>query len=93
MASGVPVITSNTSSLGEIAADAAVTIDPASTDAIADALVRVATDELLRRDLSQRGLRRAQTFSWARTAKEMLAVYQRAAGVATVFPARSAAAV
>ena len=93
MASGRPVITSNTSSLGEIAADAAVTVDPASVDAIADALVRVATDELLRRDLSQRGLRRARAFSWARTAKEMLAVYQRAAGVATVFPARSAAAV
>ena len=79
MASGLPVITSNTSSLGEIAADAACTVDPASTDAIADAMVNVAGDEMLRRDLSARGLRRAQLFSWTQTAKEMLAVYHRAA--------------
>ena len=79
MASGLPVITSNTSSLGEIAADAACTIDPTNTDAIADALVRVATDGALRQDLSARGLRRAQGFSWTQTAREMLAVYHRAA--------------
>ena len=44
MACGMPVLTSNTSSLGEIAGDAAETIDPTSTDAIADAIVRLATD-------------------------------------------------
>ena len=79
MASGLPVITSNTSSLGEIASDAACTIDPTDTDAIAEAMVTLATDEALRRDLSQRGLRRSQLFSWTQTAKEMLAVYHRAA--------------
>ena len=84
MASGVPVITSNTSSLGEIAADAAVTVDPTSTEAIADALVRVATDAALRRELSDRGLRRAEAFSWTRTAKEMLAVYRRAGVTADI---------
>jgi glycosyltransferase involved in cell wall biosynthesis len=93
MASGLPVITSRTSSLGEIAADAAVTVDPGCTEAIAEALARVAADEPLRRDLSARGLRRAQAFSWTRTAREMLAVYQRAAGVPSVFRAPSAAAV
>ena len=77
MASGLPVITSNTSSLGEIAADAAATIDPTNTDALADAIAHVATDHALRRDLSERGLRRAQDFSWTQTAKEMLAVYHR----------------
>jgi glycosyltransferase involved in cell wall biosynthesis len=87
MASGLPVITSSTSSLGEIAADAAVTVDPLSTDAIANAIVEVAADDLLRRDLSERGLRRAQAFSWTQTAKEMLAVYHRAAGVTTTAPA------
>jgi glycosyltransferase involved in cell wall biosynthesis len=81
MASGLPVITSSTSSLGEIAADAALTIDPTSTDAIADAIVSLAADEPLRREYSQRGVRRARAFSWTQTAKDMLAVYYRAAGV------------
>jgi glycosyltransferase involved in cell wall biosynthesis len=83
MACGVPVITSNTSSLGEIAADAAHTIDPADTDALADAITRLATDAEWRRELARRGLQRSRTFSWTQTAKEMLAVYHRAAGVAT----------
>jgi glycosyltransferase involved in cell wall biosynthesis len=82
MASGVPVMTSNTSSLGEIAGDAAETIDPTNTEAIADAIVRLATDPDRRRDLAARGRRRARMFSWTQTAKEMLAVYHRAAGVA-----------
>jgi glycosyltransferase involved in cell wall biosynthesis len=89
MASGLPVITSNTSSLAEVAADAALTVDPASTDAIADAIVSAATDESLRADLARRGLRRARAFSWTQTAKEMLAVYHRAAGVAAPVPSRS----
>jgi glycosyltransferase involved in cell wall biosynthesis len=81
MASGLPVLTSNTSSLGEIAADAAETIDPTDTDAITDAIYRLATDPELRRDRAERGLRRARNFSWTQTAREMLAVYHRAAGV------------
>jgi len=91
MASGLPVITSNTSSLGEIAADAACTIDPTNTDAMADAMMNVATDEALRRDLSDRGLLRAQFFSWTQTAKEMLAVYHRVA-LGAEAPAKAAAA-
>ena len=81
MACGIPVLTSTTSSLGEIAGDAAETIDPTDTDAIADAIVRLATDADLRRDRAERGLQRARSFSWAQTARDMLAVYQRAAGV------------
>jgi glycosyltransferase involved in cell wall biosynthesis len=91
MASGTPVITSNTSSLGEIAGDAACTVDPTSIDAIADALVGVATDDAWRRELSARGLRRAAAFSWTQTAKEMLAVYHRAAGVTKAIAAAPAA--
>ena len=83
MASGIPVITSNTSSLGEIAGDAAETVDPANTTAIADALVRLSRDHDRRRELVERGRRRSQMFSWTQTAKEMLAVYHRAAGLAT----------
>ena len=88
MASGVPVLTSNTSSLGEIAGDAAETIDPTDTEAIADAIRRLATDPDLRRDRSERGLRRARTFSWTQTARQMLAVYHRAAGLREAPPAQ-----
>lgn len=90
MACGLPVLTSNTSSLGEIAADAAETIDPTSVDAIAEAIRRLALDAELRRDRSQRGVIRARDFSWTQTAREMLAVYQRAAGVSEPVPTSSA---
>lgn len=90
MACGVPVITSQTSSLGEIASGAALTIDPEDAGALADAIDRLARSATLRRDLSERGLVRAKTFSWQRTAREMLAVYKRAAGV-TVRSAEPAA--
>jgi glycosyltransferase involved in cell wall biosynthesis len=81
MACGTPVITANSSSLNEIANLAAVTVDPHSTEALTDALVRVSRDADLRADLSVRGLARAAEFSWTRAAREMLGVYQRAAGV------------
>jgi len=81
MACGLPVLTSNTSSLGEIAADAAETVDPTDVDAIAEAICRLAQDAELRRDRSERGLVRSRDFSWTQTAREMLAVYHRAAGV------------
>ena len=82
MACGTPVITSNTSSLDEIASGAAETVDPYCADAIADAMLRLARDADWRRELSARGRARARRFSWTRTAREMLAIYQRAAGVA-----------
>jgi glycosyltransferase involved in cell wall biosynthesis len=81
MAAGTAVLTSSTSSLGEIAGDAAETIDPTSTDAMIDAIRRLANDEALRRDRAEKGLARAKTFSWSQAAREMLAVYHRAAGV------------
>ena len=90
MACGTPVITANSSSLGEIAGDAAITVDPLSTDALAQAIRSLATDEAYRRDLSERGWLRARTFSWTQTAKEMLAVYQRAAGVSRPAPVLAA---
>jgi glycosyltransferase involved in cell wall biosynthesis len=86
MACGVPVLTSSTSSLGEIAGDAAETIDPTSTDAMTEGIVRLATDATLRRDRSERGLARARSFSWTQTARDMLAVYHRAAGVTAPRP-------
>lgn len=86
MASGLPVLTSNSSSLGEIAGDAAVTIDPTDTDAMIASIRHLATDVDLRRQMSERGLERARGFSWTQTAREMLRVYHRVAGV-SVAPA------
>jgi glycosyltransferase involved in cell wall biosynthesis len=82
MACGTPVVTANSSSLAEIAGDAAITVNPASVDEIAEAIRVLALDEARRRDLSNRGRQRSRAFSWAQTAKNMLAVYQQAAGCA-----------
>jgi glycosyltransferase involved in cell wall biosynthesis len=82
MACGTPVITSNTSSLEEIAAGAAETVNPYSVHEITGAMLRLARDDAWRAELSARGLVRAQRFSWTRAAREMLGLYRRAAGVA-----------
>ena len=87
MASGTPVLTANTSSLVEIAGDGAETVDPMNTEALGDAIRSLLTDESRRRDLGERGRRRSGAFSWSQTAKDMLAVYQRAAGKPVAAPA------
>lgn len=63
-----PVITSNTSSMPEIAGDAALIIDPLSVQNIADAMKSVATDEKLRLKLIEKGRKRKNLFSWDKTA-------------------------
>ena len=73
-ACGVPVITSNTSSLPEVAGDAALLVDPHDVDAIAEAMTRLVTDEALRNELSRRGLANVRRFSWEKCARETLAV-------------------
>ena len=73
-ACGVPVITSNTSSLPEIAGDAALLVDPHDVDAIAEAMRRLVTDDALRSELARRGLENVQRFSWEKCARETLAV-------------------
>jgi len=75
MASGTPVITSNVSSLPEVVGDAALLIDPYQADAIADAMLRVLSDEALRRDLRERGLARARHFSWERSIRRVREIY------------------
>ena len=75
---GAPVITSNISSIPEIAADAAAMVDPTSVEEISNALCRVVEDSELRKRLSADGLSRASQFSWKRCAEETKAVYARA---------------
>lgn len=69
MVSGTPVITSNLSSMPEIAGDAALLVDPYNTDAIAFSIIQVVRDKTLREQLIFRGLERAKQFTWEATAE------------------------
>ena len=79
MACGAPVLTSDRSSLPEVAGDAAVLVDPTSTTAIADGMARVLGDAALGARLRDLGLRRAGRFGWATTAQLTLGLLRRVA--------------
>jgi glycosyltransferase involved in cell wall biosynthesis len=79
MAGGCPVITSNISSMPEIAGDAALLVDPACPEEIADAMQRLASDEQLRSNVLNRGSARAREFSWDECARSMMKVYHQVA--------------
>ncbi len=76
MACGVPVLTSNISSLPEVAGGAAVLVTPTDVDAIADGLTQLLDDPALAAKLVARGLEWSTNFSWDRCARETLAVYE-----------------
>ncbi|HEB50432.1 MAG TPA: glycosyltransferase family 1 protein [Desulfobulbus sp.] len=78
MQCGLPVITSNTSSLPEVVGDAGIMVDPEDTDALAGAMLRVGEDAGLRRRMREKGLARAARFSWSRCARETAAAYRAA---------------
>jgi glycosyltransferase involved in cell wall biosynthesis len=84
MSCGTPVVCSNRTSLPEVVGDAALTVDPENTDALANAMYRVLTDETLQADLRTRSLQRAARFSWHKTAAETLAVYEETLARTTV---------
>lgn len=78
MASGTPVLTSNNSSIPEVAAGSAIEVDPYATDDILQGIDRLVTDAGLRSSLIESGMERAKFLTWRRTAIETLAVYNRA---------------
>ncbi len=78
MACGTPVVAANTSSLPEVVGEAGMLVDPLDVEGLAEAMRRVLNDETLRQEMRERGLRRAQDFSWTKTAKGTAQVYQRA---------------
>jgi glycosyltransferase involved in cell wall biosynthesis len=78
-AASIPVLTSNISSLPEVAGDAAMLIDPLDPAAIADGLEQLCRDEDLRRVLSAAGTARAASFTWARCARATAETLRRAA--------------
>ncbi|MGF1570735.1 MAG: glycosyltransferase family 4 protein [Nodosilinea sp.] len=79
MQCGIPVITSNTSSLPEVVGDAGIMVDPTDEDAFCQAILNLLKDQTLHADLSQRGLARAKQFSWAKCAQQTVEVYKIAA--------------
>ena len=76
MACGTPVITSNTSSMPEIGGKDAILVNPESSDDIADMMLRLETDAAFYARQRQLGLQRASAFSWEKTARHLLQLYE-----------------
>ena len=88
MACGTPVVTSNTTSLAEIAGDAAALVDPRSVEGLAETLVQLMEDPVRRAALRARGFTRSKEFTWRRAARETLEVYRDVCGLSSLAPAR-----
>jgi glycosyltransferase involved in cell wall biosynthesis len=80
MACGCPVVCSNLTSLPEVAGDAALMIDPRDIPSLAHAMHAALTDPQTRTSLIEKGLARAATFTWEKTARKTLEVFDRVAG-------------
>ncbi len=77
---GVPVITSSTTAMPEVAGDSALLVDPSyNLEAIADAMVRLNNDEAIRSELGEKGKLRATGYTWENTAQQYLELYSRLA--------------
>ena len=76
MACGTPVITSNTSSMPEIAGHNAILVNPESSDEIAEMMLQLERDEDFYEKQKAIGLERAKLFSWRKTAEQLLRLYQ-----------------
>jgi glycosyltransferase involved in cell wall biosynthesis len=68
MACGIPVVTSNTTAMPEVAGEAALLVDPNSVEQISMAMEKLVSDSSLREQLRDKGITRAARFSWASTA-------------------------
>src|SRR6202161_2057965 len=80
MAHGTPVVTSNTSSLPEVAGNAALLVNPENVFEIRRGLQRVLLDPVLRARMKQRGYEQAQRFSWTNSVSRILEIYREVAG-------------
>ena len=80
MSSGAPVITSHSTSLGEISADAALLVDPRDTGQITDAIMQVLKDSDLNQSLRRRGRNHAASFTWNNTVTKTIEAYELAWG-------------
>jgi glycosyltransferase involved in cell wall biosynthesis len=81
MACGIPVITSNTSSLPEVVGDAALIFEPTDIDGIADAIKRIVFDDRLREELKMKGIKRSERFTLKNFAESTISVYEKLRGI------------
>ena len=77
MASGVPVVTSNVSSLPEVAGDATILVDPLSEDEIFEAYKKILSDKKLQREMIKKGLEQAKKFQWKKSVEVLEKVYEK----------------
>jgi glycosyltransferase involved in cell wall biosynthesis len=80
LACGTPFVGSNTTSVPEVVGDAGLLADPRDAVALAAALVRVVEEPAVAEDLRRRGIARARTFTWERSAAQLAALVEEAAG-------------
>jgi len=77
MASGCPVVVSNVASLPEVCGDAAYYIDPYDINSISEGIYKVLTDKNLRMTLIQKGFERVKLFTWEKTARQIIEIFER----------------
>jgi glycosyltransferase involved in cell wall biosynthesis len=77
MACGTPVITSNVSSLPEVAGDGAILVNPTDVEAIVKAIIHLQTDSIDHQNLANKGLNISKKFTWQKTVKNIVEVYQQ----------------
>ncbi|HXB44071.1 MAG TPA: glycosyltransferase family 1 protein [Puia sp.] len=77
MGCGTPVITSNTSSMPEVSAGAALLVDPLQADEITEGIIRILSSDALQASYSQKGKTRASQFTWEASAKDLLSIYEQ----------------
>jgi glycosyltransferase involved in cell wall biosynthesis len=77
MTYGVPVITSNVSSMPEVAGDAALLVDPHDEKGLADAMKKILVNDDMRKIMISKGCDRAREFSWKRCAEETLGIFEK----------------
>ena len=71
MQSGVPVITSNVSSMPEVAGDACILVDPYQVDEIKNAIIKILDSETLQAEMKEKGIAQAKKFSWRKCSEEV----------------------
>lgn len=77
MSLGCPVITSQGGALQEVCGDAALLVDPAHPEQMAEVLTRLLSDDNLREDLKKKGLERSKNFTWEKCAQDTLQVFKK----------------
>ena len=76
MSCGTPVITSNTTSLPEVVAEAGIMIDPYDSDSLGNKMYEILTNNSLRNNLVEKGIKQAKLFTWDKAAKDTYKVYE-----------------